>query len=115
MVKLFVALVEPATIAPALGVKIAVSCAVDAANDVWHATVTLCPLGVTGMPAQPLIGVPSSSKDNVPDGAAPVTVDVTDEINVTFSLVTAVLGDVRSTVVLAADVGSVPRATTTAV
>jgi hypothetical protein len=52
---LSVALVEPATLEPALGVKTALSNAVEATNDVWHTTVTLWPLGATDKPTHPLI------------------------------------------------------------
>jgi hypothetical protein len=38
-----------------LGVKTALSNAVEAANDVWHTTVTLWPLGATDKPTHPLI------------------------------------------------------------
>ena len=46
-------LAEPFRTDPAVGVNTAVSCAVDAANDVEQATVALCPLGVTATFTQP--------------------------------------------------------------
>ena len=94
-------LTEPATIESGPGEKTALRLAVDAANDVEHATVAPWPLGVTGMFAHPAIGASPFSKVTVPDSAVfVVTTDVTVAINVTDWLVTARSGDTSRLVVL---------------
>ena len=101
---------------PAVGVKTAVSCAVDAANDVEHATVALWPLGVTARFAHPLIGVPPSSKVTAPHSAVLLLApDVTVAMSVTVSLVTALPGDASSAAVVACEARGVGAATTATV
>ena len=53
---------------PALGAKTALNCAAEAGNVVWQMIVTAWPVGLTGMPLQPLIGLPPFRKVSVPDG-----------------------------------------------
>ncbi|MGO9892116.1 MAG: hypothetical protein ACLP0L_30040 [Solirubrobacteraceae bacterium] len=103
-------LAEPFRTDPAAGVNTAVSCAVDAANDVEQATVALCPLGVTAVFTQPLIAVAPSLKVTVPQSAVPLLeLEVTVAISVTPWFVTAAAGDDSNAVVVgweAAGVGA---------
>ena len=94
-------LTEPARIEPAVGENAALRLAVDAANEVEHATVALWPFGVTARSAHPSIGAPPSSKVTVPKSAVLVlTIDVTVAINVTGWLVTALVGGASRLVVV---------------
>ena len=100
-VRLSAGLTDPFRTEPAVGVNTAVSCAVDAANDVEHATVALWPLGVTGMFAHPLIVALPSSNVAAPHSAVLLLApEVTVAISVTPSLVTAVAGDANRAVVV---------------
>src|SRR5690348_7096750 len=81
-------LLEPLRIDPDAGVNTALSCAVDAGNEVEQATVALRPLGTAGMPAQPLIAAPPFSNVTVPHSAVLLVPAVTVAITVTLSLVT---------------------------
>jgi hypothetical protein len=77
------ALAEASRIDPVVGVKTALSWAVDAANDVEHATVALWPLGATARSAQPPMGTPLPSNVTVPHRAVLTVPAVTVAINVT--------------------------------
>jgi hypothetical protein len=113
---LSIGLTEPLRTEPAVGVKTAVSCARDAANDVEHATVALWPLGVTGMLVHPLIGPPFSSNATAPHRAVlPLVTDVTVAISVTRSLVTGAAGEASTAVVVGCEAGGMGAAATAAV
>jgi hypothetical protein len=85
-------LLEPFRIDPEAGVNTALSCAVDAANEVEQATVALRPSGTAGMLAQPPIAAPPLSNVTVPHSAVLLVPAVTVAISVTFWLVTGALG-----------------------
>jgi hypothetical protein len=59
---------DPATAEPGLGAKVALNWAAEAGNVVWQAIVTAWPVGLPGIPLQPLIGLPPLRKAMVPDG-----------------------------------------------
>ena len=114
--RLSAGLTDPLRTEPAVGVKPAVSFAVDAANEVEQATVALWPLGVTGMFAHPLIVVPASSNVTDPHSAVLVLArEVTVAISVTPWLVTAAAGDARRAVVVGCEAEGVGAAATAAV
>jgi hypothetical protein len=115
-VMLSVGLTEPLRIEPVLGVKTAVSCAFDAANDVEHATVALWPRGVTGMFAHPRIAPPAFSNVTAPQSAVlPAVTDVTVAISVTPWFVTGAAGEVSKAAVVGCEAGGVGAAATVAV
>jgi len=94
-------LTEPARTESAAGENTAVRLAVDAGNEVEHATLALWPFGATAMFAHPCIGAPLSSKVTVPqDPELKLTIDVTVAITVTEVLVTAPRGDASRAVVV---------------
>jgi hypothetical protein len=97
------ALTEPFRIDPTVGVKTALSCAVDAANEVEHATVALWPLGATGRLAQPPMAAPSSSKVTVPHRAVLTVPAVPVAINVTQWFVTGIADATNRSVVVGCD------------
>jgi hypothetical protein len=97
-----ISLVEPVTFEPAVGVKTAVSSAVEAANDVRQTTVTLWPVGVTDTFAHPRISLPPLLNETAPDGAPALTLEVTVAIKVSVSFATGAFGDANRVVVLAA-------------
>jgi hypothetical protein len=111
--RLWMGLLDPATIPSAAASKTASSCAVDAANEVWQVTVTVWPVGRTATSEHPTIGTPPSSKTIVPDGVVETSVEVTVAIIVTGSLVRAGSGDTSRDVELGNRGGrAVPEATT---
>lgn len=109
-------LTEPLSTEPAAGVKTAVICAADAANEVEHATVALGPLGTTGMFTHPAIAPPPSSYVTAPHRAVlAVVTEVTVAISVTPWFVTGAVGDASNAVVVGCEAGGVGAPTMTAV
>src|ERR1700733_15044701 len=94
---------EPFKMDPAVGVKTALSCALDAANDVEQATVALWPLGVTAMFAQPLIATPPFSNVTPPHRAVLLVPAVTVAIRVTVWLATGEDGVTSTLIVVDCD------------
>ena len=74
---------DPAIVEPGLGAKAALNWAAEAGNVVWQTIVTVWLVGLTGMPPQPLIGVPPSRKASVPDGPSEPGPAVTVPVRVT--------------------------------
>jgi hypothetical protein len=109
------ALVDPAKAEPGAGVKVAVRLRVAAANEIWQAPVTLCPLDETGTFVHPSSGTPPSATDTHPDSATPLRLAVTVATKVTTWLVTAVPGTAMSVVVVPTDGARPFPPTTTAV
>ena len=99
-------LVEPANSDAMAGENTTVRLTADAANEVEHdagaLAVRLSPLGPTTTFAHPSIGAPSSSKVTVPQVVIGLvlTEDITVALNVTDSLVTALVGDATKAVVV---------------
>ena len=109
-------LTEPLRTEPVVGVKTAVSCAADAANEVEHATVALGPLGTTGIFAHPPIAPPLSSNVTAPHRAVlPLVTEVTVAISVTAWFVTGAVGDASNAVVVGCEAAGVGAGTMTAV
>ena len=79
-----VGLAELLRIDPDVGMNTAISCAVDATNDVEHANVALVLLGPTGMFAHPLIAAPPFSNVTVPESVVLLVPALTVAINVTL-------------------------------
>jgi hypothetical protein len=106
-------LTDPLRTEPVAGVKTAVSCAADAANEVEHATVALWPLGVTGMFTHPPIAPPPSSNVTAPHRAVlPLVTEVTVAISVTPWFVTGAVGEDSNAVVVGCEAGGVGAAAT---
>jgi hypothetical protein len=91
---------DPATAEPGLGAKTALNCAAEAPNVVWQTIVTVWPVGLTGMPLQPAIGVPPLRKASVPDGPTEPGPAVTVPARVTVWLVSDGCGETVIAVVL---------------
>jgi hypothetical protein len=94
------ALVEPAVLDPAAGVKTALSNAVPAENEVRQVTVTLWPVAATDTSPHPPSVLPRFLNAIVPDGAAALTLDVTVAIKVRVWFATGALGDANIVVEL---------------
>jgi hypothetical protein len=76
-------LVEPCRLDPGAGTKTAVSLLVDVVNDVSQNTVTVWPVGLIGMLAQPPTGFPRFAKVSAPSGAGAPALELTVAIKVT--------------------------------
>lgn len=103
---LSIGLTDPVRNEPALGVNMAVSCAVEAAKAVAHTAVTLCALGETGTSPHVPIVAPPFSKATVPAGNGAPIPELTVAVKVTVSFVTTVSGEASSTVAVAFEPGS---------
>jgi len=84
IVSLSLGLAEPMRIDSEVGANTALSCAVDAANDVEQATVALVPLGAAGRFVQPRIDAPPFWNVTVPQNAVLLVPPLTVAINVTL-------------------------------
>jgi hypothetical protein len=93
-------LVEPVRLEPAVGVKAAVSSAVEAPNDVRQTIVALWPVGVTERFAHPLIALPPLLNVTAPDGAAALTLEVTVAIKISVSFATGAFDEVTRVVLV---------------
>jgi hypothetical protein len=94
-------LLDPCRIEPEAGTNTALSCPVDAANEVEQATVALLPFGTAGMFAQPPMAAPRFSNVTVPHRAVLVAAVLTVATSVTLWLVTGAPGVVSRLVVVA--------------